>query len=212
MPYHTTDDGCRLAYALSGPDAGAARSCCRTRSAPTAGCGTRQIDALARALPRAALRHARPRRVGRAGRRLLASIASAATSLVADGRTWASRGRDVCGVSIGGITALWLGVHAPDRVHRLVLANTAARIGSVAFWSERMRLVARRRARRRWPTSTMERWFTPAFRPAEPDTVARMRATLLRRAGGRLSRLLRGAARRRPAGRRGARARPRRWS
>ena len=38
----------------------------------------------------------------------------------------------VCGISIGGITALWLGVNAADRVDRLVLANTCARIGSAS--------------------------------------------------------------------------------
>ena len=84
----------------------------------------------------------------------------------------------VCGVSIGGITALWLGVHAPERVHRLVLANTAARIGSSASWTERMDLV-RRGGLAALADVTMERWFTPAFRHADPATVARMRTTLL---------------------------------
>src|SRR5947209_8666963 len=35
----------------------------------------------------------------------------------------------VCGLSLGGLVALWLGVHAAGRVDRLILANTAARIG-----------------------------------------------------------------------------------
>src|SRR5687767_9721902 len=35
---------------------------------------------------------------------------------------------DLCGVSIGGMTALWVALRAPDRVRRLVLANTAAQI------------------------------------------------------------------------------------
>ena len=33
-----------------------------------------------------------------------------------------------CGLSLGGMTGMWLGVHAPARIARLVLANTAARI------------------------------------------------------------------------------------
>src|SRR5688572_20606545 len=41
----------------------------------------------------------------------------------------------VCGISLGGLTALWLGVHAPGRVRSLVLANTGARIGSVESWT-----------------------------------------------------------------------------
>ena len=50
----------------------------------------------------------------------------------------------VCGISLGGITAMWLGVHAPDRVSSLILANTAARIGSVESWTDRIALVQER--------------------------------------------------------------------
>lgn len=39
----------------------------------------------------------------------------------------------VCGVSIGGMQAMWLGIHAPDRVERLVLSNTSAKIPSEVF-------------------------------------------------------------------------------
>lgn len=39
----------------------------------------------------------------------------------------------VCGVSIGGMQAMWLGAHAPDRVDRLVLSNTSAAIPREVF-------------------------------------------------------------------------------
>src|SRR6185436_15911011 len=48
---------------------------------------------------------------------------------------------DVCGISLGGITAQWLGLNAAHRVHSLVLANTAARIGTLESWTERITLV-----------------------------------------------------------------------
>jgi len=39
----------------------------------------------------------------------------------------------VCGLSLGGITALWLAVHARERVRSLTTANTGARVGSAEF-------------------------------------------------------------------------------
>src|SRR6476469_4795331 len=32
----------------------------------------------------------------------------------------------VCGLSLGGLTAMWLGVNAPERVRSLILSSTAA--------------------------------------------------------------------------------------
>lgn len=84
----------------------------------------------------------------------------------------------VAGVSLGGVTALWLGVNAARRVNRLVLANTAARIGTEASWAERMRTVETG-GLAAIADLTMERWFTAAFRAAAPDTIARIRATLV---------------------------------
>jgi 3-oxoadipate enol-lactonase len=48
---------------------------------------------------------------------------------------------DVCGISLGGLIALWLAINAPDRVLTLVVSNTAARIGSHQSWSERVHAV-----------------------------------------------------------------------
>jgi 3-oxoadipate enol-lactonase len=42
-----------------------------------------------------------------------------------------------CGISMGGLTGQWLGVHQPQRLGKLVLANTAARIGTPEGWSAR---------------------------------------------------------------------------
>jgi 3-oxoadipate enol-lactonase len=77
---------------------------------------------------------------------------------------------DVAGISLGGLTAMWLARHAPDRVHRLVLANTAARIGSPAIWEQRIADV-RRGGLRAVADAAPARWFTPAFRDRRPDAV-----------------------------------------
>lgn len=77
---------------------------------------------------------------------------------------------DVAGISLGGLTALWLARYAPDRVRRLVLANTAARIGSREIWEQRIRDV-RGRGLRAIADAAPARWFTPAFRARRPDAV-----------------------------------------
>lgn len=55
-----------------------------------------------------------------------------------------------CGISMGGLTGLWLGRFAPERFHGLAVANTAARIGDQASWLSRARAV-RQRGWRWWP-------------------------------------------------------------
>ena len=81
----------------------------------------------------------------------------------------------VCGISLGGITAMWLGVHAPRRVRSLMLANTAARIGSVEMWTERIAFV-RQQGMAALADMTMPRWFTDGFRAREPQTIEQFRA------------------------------------
>jgi 3-oxoadipate enol-lactonase len=78
---------------------------------------------------------------------------------------------DVCGLSLGGLTAMWLAVHAASRIGRIVVANTAARIGTPAFWQERIDVI---RAQGVAPVveSGPLRWFSETFRIRHPDIVA----------------------------------------
>ena len=48
---------------------------------------------------------------------------------------------DLIGASAGGLVSLWLLRHAPERIGRAVLANTAARIGTAENWNEQIRIV-----------------------------------------------------------------------
>jgi 3-oxoadipate enol-lactonase len=84
----------------------------------------------------------------------------------------------LCGISIGGLTALWIATHAPDRVDRVVLANTAARIGHVPMWNERIALV-RGEGVAALADATMARWFSAAFRARAPHIVERIRRTFV---------------------------------
>lgn len=84
------------------------------------------------------------------------------------------RSASVCGISIGGVTSIWLGEHAPDRVDRLVLANTAARIGTSGSWSARIDEV-RADGIDVAADQAMSRWFSSDFREGHPDIVERFR-------------------------------------
>lgn len=83
---------------------------------------------------------------------------------------------DICGISIGGLTALWAALYAPHRVRRVILANTAARIGNDSLWAERIR-AARTGGMRGLAEASMVRWFTEGFRAQHPDVVEGLRKT-----------------------------------
>jgi 3-oxoadipate enol-lactonase len=79
-----------------------------------------------------------------------------------------------CGISMGGVTGQWLGVHAPKRINRLVLANTAAKIGTADGWHTRAAAV-RAQGLGAIADSAASRWFTPEFvqrQPAVADAMA----------------------------------------
>jgi 3-oxoadipate enol-lactonase len=76
----------------------------------------------------------------------------------------------VCGISLGGVTAQWLALNAADRVSSLVLANTAARIGTYEGWNDRIAQV-RDKGMSAVADMTIPRWFSPEFQERDPDTV-----------------------------------------
>ena len=65
----------------------------------------------------------------------------------------------VCGVSLGGLLALWLARHAPERVDHIVCANTGARVGTRELWEQRIQ-AAREQGMAALAEPTMQRWFT----------------------------------------------------
>jgi 3-oxoadipate enol-lactonase len=85
------------------------------------------------------------------------------------------RSAAVCGISIGGVTSIWLGQNASQRVSRLVLANTAARIGTSESWTTRMKAV-REEGMQEAADLAMPRWFTDDFRERRPEIAARFHA------------------------------------
>ncbi len=87
------------------------------------------------------------------------------------------RGAAVVGLSIGGLIAQGLAIKRPEIVQRLVLSNTAAKIGTPALWHDRIAAV-RAGGLGALADGVMARWFPAAFR-ATPE-LALWRNMLLR--------------------------------
>ncbi|HXN21195.1 MAG TPA: 3-oxoadipate enol-lactonase [Candidatus Dormibacteraeota bacterium] len=83
-----------------------------------------------------------------------------------------------CGLSLGGMVGLWLGIFAPTRVPKLALGSTAAHIGSAETWNARIDSV-RKGGMAAVTEATLERWFTPPFIRRDPAAVDRIRQMLL---------------------------------
>lgn len=78
-----------------------------------------------------------------------------------------------CGISMGGIIGLWLGIHAGQRLQRLIVANSAARIGSTEGWLSRATHVAEQ-GMDGVADGAAARWFTPEFIGRAPVLVDAM--------------------------------------
>ena len=78
-----------------------------------------------------------------------------------------------CGLSMGGLIGQWLGIHAPERIERLVLCNTAAKIGTPEIWNPRIDTVlgGGAEAMRNLRDASISRWFTADFAEGYPDQV-----------------------------------------
>jgi 3-oxoadipate enol-lactonase len=79
------------------------------------------------------------------------------------------------GLSMGGMIGQHLALAAPQRLDRLVIANSTSRIPPEAgpLWDERI-AIARGQGCAGLVEGTLGRWFTPGFRAAQPAEAARI--------------------------------------
>ncbi|KEQ52122.1 3-oxoadipate enol-lactonase [Sphingobium chlorophenolicum] len=84
---------------------------------------------------------------------------------------------DFCGLSLGGMTGQWLGIRAPNRLRRLILANTSSYMGPPSAWNARIALV-RNEGMAPLAQASVDRWFTPAFAATGHDAIAPIVAML----------------------------------
>jgi 3-oxoadipate enol-lactonase len=83
-----------------------------------------------------------------------------------------------CGLSMGGMTGMWLGRFAPDRIEKLVLANSAPKSQTPDSWNTRIRTVIAK-GMDAVADGVLNIWFTKDFREREPKTVAAMRTMMV---------------------------------
>jgi 3-oxoadipate enol-lactonase len=75
------------------------------------------------------------------------------------------------GLSLGGMTGMWLAAHEPSRVDRLALLCTSALLGPAQMWLDRAALV-RADGIETIADAGVRRWLTEEFIAEQPDVAA----------------------------------------
>ncbi|MFP2927663.1 3-oxoadipate enol-lactonase [Pyxidicoccus sp. 3LG] len=85
----------------------------------------------------------------------------------------------VLGLSLGGFVAQWLGIHAPERVDRLVLSNTAAYLGPAWQWDRAIAELLAAPDMQATAEMFLRNWFPARMLQANDRVVEAFRRTLL---------------------------------
>jgi 3-oxoadipate enol-lactonase len=84
-----------------------------------------------------------------------------------------------CGLSMGGMVGQWLGAYAPQRIDKLILCNTTARIGTPEAYNTRIDNV-QKGGMAAVVDAVLARWYTPEFAATDTGAVEKTRQMLLR--------------------------------
>ena len=84
-----------------------------------------------------------------------------------------------CGLSMGGLIGQWLAIHHPHRIKKVVISNSAAKIGDATRWNDRIKTVS---SSGTYPIADemMERWFTDAYREKHAGKVLKIKNSFLK--------------------------------
>ena len=82
-----------------------------------------------------------------------------------------------CGLSMGGMVGQWLGAHAPERLGKIVLANTACYYPDPTNWLNRIKAI-RDGGMAAVADTVIAAWLTADFREREPQIAARLKSML----------------------------------
>jgi 3-oxoadipate enol-lactonase len=83
-----------------------------------------------------------------------------------------------CGLSLGAMAGMWLAANAPERIDRLVLANTSSHFADPNIWNQGIKAI-RARGLAALADRILALWFSPQFRARAPEAIAAMRSMLL---------------------------------
>ncbi len=84
-----------------------------------------------------------------------------------------------CGLSVGGLVCQGLWKARPDLFRKLILCDTAPKIGTADMWAERIEGI-RAKGLESAADNAMQRWFTPAFHEDRADELAGYRLMMVR--------------------------------
>jgi 3-oxoadipate enol-lactonase len=80
----------------------------------------------------------------------------------------------VVGLSLGGMTGMWAGANAPERIASLVLCCTSAKLGPPGSWADRARAV-RASGTGSIAQGVVSRWVTLVYQERHPERVEYLR-------------------------------------
>jgi 3-oxoadipate enol-lactonase len=83
-----------------------------------------------------------------------------------------------CGLSMGGMVGQWLGANAPERIGKIILANTACYYADPTNWNNRIKAV-KEGGIATVADTVIASWLSADFREREPQITARMKAMLI---------------------------------
>lgn len=83
------------------------------------------------------------------------------------------------GLSLGGFIGQWLAIHAPERIDRLVLANTASHLGPADYFDTAIRKVVAAEDMKDTAEGFLHNWFPLAMIEANGPIVRKFRQDLL---------------------------------
>jgi 3-oxoadipate enol-lactonase / 4-carboxymuconolactone decarboxylase len=84
----------------------------------------------------------------------------------------------LAGLSLGGMTGMWLAVHHPARIARLGLLCTSAYLPPASNWTDRASAVRAAGSLEPIADAVLGRWTTPGLAARDPELVAGLRAML----------------------------------